>query len=159
LNVASYDRFLDHSSRSNYLASYSLQKVQPPAGTIPIATIPGGLVPGELIPGATIPGTILGSTPTPINLTGIWNCDDGGRYYVRQLGTALWWFGEQDPNYPSWSNVMRGTVRGNMINAEWSDVPKGSIMQYGNLILQIASNNRLGALSKTGGFGGSVWTR
>lgn len=159
LNVDAYDRFLDNSGRSNYLASYSFQKVQAPAGTIPGATIPGGLVPGELIPGATIPGTTPGSTPALINLTGIWNCDDGGRYYVRQLGTAVWWFGEQDPNYPSWSNVMRGTISGNMINAEWSDVPKGSVMQHGNLVISIASNNRLVAISKTGGFGGSVWTR
>ena len=94
-----------------------------------------------------------------MNLTGVWNCDDGGKYYIRQLGTAVWWYGEQDPNTPSWSNVMHGTVSGNMIDAEWSDVPKGSVMQYGNLALQIESGNKLVALSKTGGFSGSVWTR
>jgi hypothetical protein len=31
---------------------------------------------------------------------------------------------------PGWSNVMRGTICGNTINADWTDVPKGSIMQY-----------------------------
>jgi hypothetical protein len=105
----------------------------------------------------TIPAS--GGSSASIDLTGVWNCDDGGKYYVRQLGTTVWWYGELDPNTPNWSNVMRGTISANMINAEWTDVPKGSIMQYGNLVLQIASNNKLVALSKTGGFAGSVWTR
>jgi hypothetical protein len=145
LKVDSYDRFTDNSGRSNYLSSYTFQK----------AAAPGGSTPGGVSPGGTIPGSV----PALIDLTGVWNCDDGGKYYVRQLGTSVWWFGELDPNAPNWSNVMRGTISGNKINAEWTDVPKGSVMQYGNLVLQIASNNKLVAISKTGGFAGSVWTR
>ncbi len=145
LNVDSYDRFKDNSGRSNYLSSYTFQKAQAPGGTAPGGAIPGGVIPG--------------SVPALIDLTGVWNCDDGGKYYVRQLGTTVWWYGELDPNTPNWSNVMRGTRSGNMINADWSDVPKGSIMQNGNLVLQIESNNKLVAISKTGGFAGSVWTR
>ena len=95
----------------------------------------------------------------PTDLTGDWNCDDGGKYYIRQFGTTIWWYGEHDPNTPDWSNVMRGTISGNTINADWTDVPKGSIMQYGTLNLNIESNNRISAVSKTGGFAGSVWTR
>jgi hypothetical protein len=150
LKVDSYDRFMDNSGRSNYLASYTFQKASAPGGTTP-----GDLGPGDIGPGGTIPG----STPALIDLTGVWNCDDGGIYYVRQLGTVVWWYGELDPNTPNWSNVMRGSISGNMINADWSDVPKGSVMQNGNLVLQIASNNKLVAISKTGGFAGSVWTR
>ena len=45
----------------------------------------------------------------------------------------------------------------NMIEGEWTDVPKGSVKQYGNLLLQIESDNKLVALSRTGGFSGSVW--
>ena len=104
-------------------------------------------------------GATPGSVPALIDPTGVWNCDDGGKYYVRQLETTVWWYGELDPNTPNWSNVMRGTISGDIIKADWTDVPKGSIMQYGNLVLQIASNNKLVAISKTGGFGGSVWTR
>jgi len=154
LSVDAYDRFTDNSGRSNYMSSYTFQK-QAPGGISPGGAIPGGMSPGGMSPGGTIPG----STPAIIDLTGVWNCDDGGMYYVRQLGTTVWWYGEHDPNAPDWSNVMRGTISGNTINADWTDVPKGSIMQYGNLVLQIASNNKLVALSKTGGFGGSVWTR
>jgi len=155
LNVDSYDRFKDNSGRSNYMSSYTFQKAQAPESTIPGGAAPGGISPGNIGPGGVIPG----SAPALIDLTGAWNCDDGGKYYVRQLGTIVWWYGEQDPGYPSWSNVMRGTISGNMINADWTDVPKGSVMQNGNLVLQITSNNKLVAISKTGGFSGSVWTR
>ncbi|MDD1760753.1 MAG: hypothetical protein LUQ59_00825 [Methanothrix sp.] len=150
LIVDSYDRFTDGSGRSNYLANYKFQKA--PAQSEPT---PGGTAPGAVIPGETVPGSV----PSVLDLTGVWNCDDGGIYYVRQLGTIVWWFGENDPNYPGWSNVMRGSISGSTINADWTDVPKGSVMQYGNLVLQIKSNNRLVAVSKTGGFSGSVWTR
>ena len=93
------------------------------------------------------------------DLTGAWNCDDGGMYYIRQFGTTVWWYGEHSSNNPDWSNIMHGTISGSTINADWTDVPKGSIMQYGVLTLQIQSNNRIVASSKTGGFAGSVWTR
>ncbi len=170
LKVDSYVRFKDNSGRSNYLASYTLQKAQAPGGTTPGGPTPGGTTPGGVGPGNTGPGgvgpgdmgpggTIPGSTPALIDLTGVWNCDDGGIYYVRQLGNTVWWYGELDPNAPNWSNVMRGSMSGNKINAEWTDVPKGSVMQNGNLVLQIASNNKFSAISKTGGFSGSVWTR
>jgi len=115
----------------------------------------GGSTPGGGAPGGGMPG----SSPSAIDLTGEWNCDDGGKYYIRQFGTIVWWYGEHDPNNPDWSNVMRGTISGNIINADWTDVPKGTIMQYGILKLQIESNNRISAISKTGGFAGSVWTR
>lgn len=123
-------------------------------------TIPAsGSSPGGSTPGGTPPGGSPGSSPAVIDLTGTWNCDDGGRYYIRQFGPTVWWYGEHDPNSPDWSNVMRGTISGHTINADWTDVPKGSIMQYGMLTLNIESNNRISAISKTGGFAGSVWTR
>jgi hypothetical protein len=160
LKVDSYDRFKDNSGRSNYLATYTFQKASGMATPTPGGSIPGDMGPGDIGPGDMGPGgTIPGSTPALIDLTGVWNCDDGGIYYVRQLGTTVWWYGELDPNTPNWSNVMRGSISGNMINADWTDVPKGSVMQYGNLVLQIVSNNQLVAISKTGGFAGSLWTR
>jgi len=106
------------------------------------------------------PGSPPGGMPEPMpDLTGVWDCDDGGKYYLRQLGSSLWWYGELDPLSPSWSNVMYGTISGNTINGNWADVPKGSIMQNGEMELRIESANRLVAIHKTGGFAGSVWTR
>lgn len=93
------------------------------------------------------------------DLTGRWNCNDGGQYYVRQLGKEVFWYGEKSANNPSWSNVASGYVDGNSIILRWADVPKGSIMQEGILILQIDNPNRFHSVKKTGGFGGSIWER
>ena len=97
--------------------------------------------------------------PASADLTGVWNCDDGGKYYLRQLTNMIWWYGEANPTSPRWSNVMNGVIEGNTINGNWADVPKGSVMSGGIMVLSIESNNRLRASKKTGGFGGSVWTR
>ncbi|MCX6673115.1 MAG: hypothetical protein NTY37_04980 [Methanothrix sp.] len=94
-----------------------------------------------------------------IDLTGVWNCDDDGIYYIRQLGNSIWWYGEKDPNTPEWSNVMYGTIDGDIINGNWADVPKGRVMQNGVMVVKIESNNRLRVIQKTGGFAGSVWGR
>jgi hypothetical protein len=106
------------------------------------------------------PASPPGGLPEPmVDLTGVWNCDDGGQYYLRQLGGSLWWYGELDPLSPNWSNVMYGTISGHTINGNWADVPKGGVMQNGVMELRIESANRLVATHKTGGFAGSVWTR
>jgi hypothetical protein len=104
---------------------------------------------------------LLTTTPlgAAVDLTGVWGCDDGGTYYVRQINNNIWWFGEQDPSNPGWSNVARGTITGTKITLSWADVPKGGAMGSGNLILLMDSENQLHAIQKTGGFGGSTWTR
>ena len=108
-------------------------------------------------------GTIAITPATPLtgvwDLTGVWNCDDGGKYYLRQLGNTLWWYGERDPNDPSWSNVAKGYISGNSIHLEWADVPKGDYLLNGTLTLHIVSDNELQATEKTGIFGGSIWVR
>lgn len=93
------------------------------------------------------------------DLTGVWSCDDGGTYYIRQLGDTIWWYGEPSTNPGQWSNVAQGTISGNTINLDWVDVPKGSTSNNGILVLSIVSNDQLTATQKTGGFGGSTWTR
>jgi hypothetical protein len=93
------------------------------------------------------------------DLTGVWNCDDGGKYYVRQLGSQVWWYGETSTEDPDWSNVMQGTLTGDVINARWADVPKGSVMQSGTLKIRVASRTSMTAIEKTGGFAGSTWTK
>lgn len=94
------------------------------------------------------------------DLTGRWSCNDGGTYYVRQIGKEVFWFGEQNPGQPVWSNTASGYIDGNQIILRWADVPKGSIMQEGILILQTGPfQNHMQSTYKTGGFGGSVWNR
>ncbi len=91
-----------------------------------------------------------------VDLTGVWDCDDGGTYYIRQLGNNVWWYGEQDPNSPGWSNVAMGTIDGSRVMLTWADVPKGGAMGSGNLVLDVVSGSKLQAVEHSG-FGGSAW--
>ncbi len=95
------------------------------------------------------------------NIEGIFSCDNNGKYYVRQIGNEILWFGEDDNINPSWSNVAHGSITsGNLINLIWGDVPKGSIMQHGKLILKINSNDNFTLESQEGDpFGSTVWNR
>lgn len=98
---------------------------------------------------------------TSYNIEGIFQCDFNGKYYVRQIGNEILWFGEDDNVNPLWSNVAHGTIgSGDIINLIWADVPKGSIMQYGKLKIKIISNNEFELISQEGdNFGSSHWNR
>lgn len=93
------------------------------------------------------------------DLTGRWSANDGGTYYIRQVGNELWWYGQSSDGGSSWTNVLHATVQGNRAVGRWSDVPHGQIHSAGEMELQVVSANRLVATRKTGGFGGSEWTR
>jgi hypothetical protein len=93
------------------------------------------------------------------DLTGIWKCNDGGKYFLRQVGVDLWWLGESQDKGGIWTNVYQGKIQGTQIRGRWADVPQGQTMNSGEMILQINNANQLTAVSKTGGFGGSLWTR
>ena len=41
----------------------------------------------------------------------------------------------------------------------WADVPKGAGHACGGLVLDVEADGRMAVIRKTGGFGGSVWTR
>lgn len=127
-------------------------------------TVPGGsetISNPQYVPGSSSGGTTEGATSatTAWDLTGVWDCDDGGTYYIRQSGNTVWWFGEPSIQPGGWSNDAKGAIAADTINLDWSDVPKGRTLNSGILVLRIESNDRLTALQKTGGFGGSVWTR
>jgi len=111
-------------------------------------------------PARTGPNLLAGFTET--GLTGIWDCDDGGTYYIRQTGDRIYWFGEAcsvPGEIPSFANVLSGTVANNNINAEWADVPYGKAASAGALGLRTTSNNQITYVSATGGFSGRNWTR
>jgi len=85
------------------------------------------------------------------NLDGVFS-GAGGKYYIRQLGNEILWYGEEDAVAPTWSNVAHGNIKKNIITVKWADVPKGSIMQSGNLTIKIDSNDELVLLEQTGDF-------
>jgi microsomal dipeptidase-like Zn-dependent dipeptidase len=68
-------------------------------------------------------------------LNGYYEGDDGGAYFVRQVGDKVFWFGE-DPK-GGWANVLVGTVSGNKITARFWDVPKGKTKGMGEITFEI----------------------
>jgi hypothetical protein len=103
----------------------------------------------------------LNSCAQQMNLTGIWSCDDGGTYYLRQNGHTVWWYGDQSSSEPGGANVAKGTIGGNVLSLSWSNVPTRFIsgMSNGILFLNITSPEKLEMIREAGGFSGSVWIR
>jgi hypothetical protein len=96
---------------------------------------------------------------SPVHLTGKWFCNDGGSYFIRQIGNEIWWHGLSRDGGATWSNVFHGRLNGNQVSGRWADVPQGRIQNAGEMTLQILGNRKFKAIRKTGGFGGSEWTR
>jgi hypothetical protein len=112
----------------------------------------------EIVPSASKPPAA--KPPAAIaNLTGRWQGNDGGTYYIRQVGDRVWWSGESARGGAAWNNVFHGTLSGNSLVGDWADVPKGRSNQSGTLNLQLTTSNRLTVVNQTGGFGGTTWTR
>ena len=93
-------------------------------------------------------------------LTGPWTGDDGGTYYLRQIGEQVYWYGEATATSPTWANVFSGRIEGNRIEGSWAGVPKGNTRGVGTLELIIeAKGEILRVIGKTGAFTGSRWVR
>ena len=103
------------------------------------------------------------------NLTGVWIGDDRGTYYIREVSETgeVAWVGEHPEARPDtleaegahWVNVFMGQREGLTIRGAWTDVPKGEIHNVGELTLVATSENQLQIIRKTGGFGGTTFTR
>ena len=90
-------------------------------------------------------------TASQYNLDGVFS-GGGGKYFLRQIGNEVLWYGEEDAVSPTWSNVAHGIINGNTITVKWADVPKGSIKQSGDLFIRIDSNDSLILVRQTGEF-------
>lgn len=105
-------------------------------------------------------------TSDTFSLTGVWQCNDGGIYYIRQFGTRVAWFGEHLRG--EWSNVFLGEVSDSRLSGRWVDVPKGRASGSGEIRLEVKGivpvatripGTRLERVNATGGFGGSEWIK
>ena len=101
-------------------------------------------------------------------LSGSWRGSDGGVYYLRQAGECLWWFGthltelEEAGGQPGWANVAVGRIVEDKIYVEWSDVPLGTTMGRGTLILRMSDGyDYIETIDQpqNGDFGASSWNR
>jgi hypothetical protein len=98
----------------------------------------------------------------PKDMNGVWKSDDGGTYYVRQVGNSIWWVGMSGDGGKTWTNVYHGVRNGSIITGTWADVPMGRTRQTGilNLKIEFTWNNGVAGFSRTqvsGGFFGSEW--
>jgi hypothetical protein len=107
--------------------------------------------------------------PTGFDLTGAWAGDDGGIYYLRQIGSVVWWNGMAGRDRSpfdlgrDWNNVARGVINGLRIDVETSDVPRGGALFNSTLVLNIqddgAGNIEIVKTREVKGeFGNSLWT-
>jgi hypothetical protein len=113
----------------------------------------------------------------PGNISGIWDCDDQGRYYIAQTpdGTVTW-AGLDTPMASTspplfyrgtdFANVFQGrwSDDGATVSGGWADVPRGRTEGYGLLTFRVSWENEQLVLQRvdaqtTGGFGGSYWTK
>ncbi|MER6014963.1 hypothetical protein [Streptomyces bluensis] len=98
----------------------------------------------------------------PLDLTGVWACSDVGTYYVRQMGSTVWWLGMSRDRGQTFSNVFHGVLDADQLTGNWADVPLGDIRNDGTLTLNAPSgapSTELTRTAQTGGFGGSRWTK
>ena len=106
--------------------------------------------------------------PTDFDLTGAWAGDDGGIYYLVQLGSVVWWNGMSGRDRKpvelgrDWNNVARGVINGLRIDAEGSDVPRGGAISSGTLVLNVqddgTGNIEIVLVGGNWEFGNNVWT-
>lgn len=117
---------------------------------------PGGFSPRS--EGPIVPKYNLSYRNWRYDLTGVWRGNDGGTYYVRQIGNNVWWYGEASNG--QWSNIFHGALDGDWLEGFWLDVPKGRDRDNGGLRLRLISQSEFRREQKTGDdFGGSRWTR
>jgi hypothetical protein len=104
------------------------------------------------------------------DVTGVWSGDDGGMYYIRQVGSDVWWIGTSTRSHSGYldffqgldfTNVFHGTLSGQRISGEWADVSRGTARGSGTLVMDIVADYPNGyalrRVSETGGFGNALW--
>jgi hypothetical protein len=89
------------------------------------------------------PVTITAPDGTTVDLSGAWDGNDGGIYYIKQVDNCVWWSGVSNfpdqGQYPGqeWIMTFRGTVTGEgLISGDYVDV-KSTNPGSGTLKIQL----------------------
>ena len=104
-----------------------------------------------------------------MGLSGVYNSNDGGRYYVRQNGPlTIYWAGlSGGGSGTGFTNIFKGTAPqtaspGTTFSGQWCDVPRGTSLNCGNLSIRMTSPTTFARVADGGylrAFGGSQWTK
>jgi hypothetical protein len=79
---------------------------------------------------------VLDSLGRSIDLTGTWTAGVRQPYYLRQVGSCLWWSGSKPR-----SNVFFGTVSSSRVVGQWADIRSQTPGTSGTLTLLMTSGN------------------
>ncbi len=82
----------------------------------------------------------------PFDLTGGWSGDDGGWYFIRQLGRSVTWTGLHNSGFHwgiEFANVFQGQISADdtTLSGEWADVPRGGTNNAGTISLRIVRDS------------------
>jgi hypothetical protein len=104
-----------------------------------------------------------------MGLTGVYNSNDGGRYYLKQNGPlTIYWAGLSGGGAgTAFTNIFKGTAPASAIPSttfagEWCDVPRGTILNCGTLSIRMTSPTTFARVTDggyLGSFGGSQWIK
>lgn len=162
-NSSKNDPYYIITGKADGMNRPSRPHVKPPRPVLPqnstLGIAPSTVTMTPPVPGNAMQPLIPAQPIAPQALTGKWRCNDGGTYFVRQAGDSLWWYGRGREGGHTWANVFHGRIQGNHIKGQWADIPQGSTLNSGDMILQIIGTNKLRAIRRSGGFGGSQWSR
>ena len=81
---------------------------------------------------------LCASVTRAADLNGYYTADDGGAYFIRQIGSKIYWSAEHPSG--SYANVFSGSISGNKITGDFWDVPKGKTKGAGNVTFEIRDN-------------------
>jgi hypothetical protein len=102
-------------------------RLLPAAAVLLLAACSGGGPPSG--DAACPPVQVSGPDGQPLDLSGAWSGNDGGLYYIKQIGTCIWWSGlsnfADQGQYPGeeWIMAFRGSIDADgRINGDFVDV-------------------------------------
>ncbi len=93
------------------------------------------------------------STTLAFDLTGDWRTITGENLYIRQVNNTVWYYAESAAKDQNWTSVGHGTLEGNTVKLNWTDVPKGNASLMGIAVLNVTSDSELEVVDQTGGWG------
>jgi hypothetical protein len=102
------------------------------------------------------------ASSSTFTLTGVWECDDGGKYYISQVdGDNIFWFGQATgSSHFSFANVFFGKLAdidgtGVGVSGQYGDIPTGSDRYVGEITLQVSHTwSEMNITQSDGIFGG-----
>lgn len=109
------------------------------------------------------PVQVSGPDGQPLDLSGAWSGNDNGLYYIKQIGSCVWWSGVSnfDGQYPGqeWIMAFRGTITSSeanaVINGDFVDV-KSSNPGSGTITIDVRNDAGTVNLYRTAATGHAI---